>query len=195
MTFYNLSKFVINILFSIIFNKKVYGLDNLPSKGRVIICCNHSSVYDPIFLGISLNRKVHFMAKKELFKNKFFGLILKKLGSFPINRNGQDLSAIKNALRILKKEEVLGLFPEGTRVQKIDVNKVKSGVAMISIKAKAPIVPVYIDSSYKLFSKVDIHVGKPIEFKEYYNKRISNKEYKNISIKTMKEVYSLRKFN
>ncbi|RKD34521.1 lysophospholipid acyltransferase family protein [Thermohalobacter berrensis] len=193
MSFYKLAKNLSYLFFNFIYRIEINGLENIPKKGRLIICSNHKSLLDPILVGISLNRKVHFMAKKELFKNKFFSIILKKLGAFPVDRKNTDLSAIKKSIRILKEEKVLGIFPEGTRVNNENIKHAKPGVAMISIKSKSPVIPVYIDTDYKLFNKVKINIGNQIEFKNYYSKKNSQDDYKKVSQEILSSIYKLKK--
>ena len=96
------------------------------------------------------------MAKKEIFNNKILSFIVRRLGAFPVSRNEVDISAVKKSLKILKEDRVLGIFPEGTRVNKLDLNNAKAGVSLLAIRSKSPVLPVYIESNYKLFSKVKI---------------------------------------
>ena len=127
------------------------------------------------------------MAKKELFKNKLIGGFLSKLGAFPIDREGNDLAAIKKALKILKNEKVLGIFPEGTRMKEVDYTRIKSGIALIAQKTNSRVLPVYIEGDYKPFRKTRIHFRKPVMI----NKEIkySPEELENISQDIMRIVY------
>ena len=100
------------------------------------------------------------MAKKELFANRFFAYTFKKFGVFPVDRNKNDLQAYKTAIKILKNNEVLGIFVQGTRKKNLD--GAKDGAAMFAIKTNLPIVPININANYKFFSTVKINIGKPI---------------------------------
>lgn len=192
MHFYHIVRFIANIVFRIIFRFDIKGIENIPQKGRVVLCSNHISILDPIMLAIAIPRPIIFMAKKELFENKFLAKLIHGLGSFPVDRQGADISSIKKSLRTLKGEKILGIFPEGTRVQKMDLDNVKPGVGLISIKSKSPIIPVYIESKYKLFNKVTIKVGKPMYFDSDYEKKLTIENYKDISISIMESIYSLK---
>jgi len=192
VSFYSFAKAILSVVFRIIFRIEVTGIENIPPKGKVIICSNHVSVLDPIIVGISIPRRIYFMAKKELFNNKIFGKILEKLGAFPVDRDGADLSAIRNSLKILKSENVLGIFPEGTRIKKEDIDNAKPGIAMISIKSKAPIIPVYIDTQYKLFRKVKVLIGKQLTTEEYYEQKLNLDNYKEISRQVMSVIFNLK---
>ncbi|MDF2547902.1 MAG: acyl-phosphate glycerol 3-phosphate acyltransferase [Anaerosolibacter sp.] len=185
MNFYwfarNLMKFFIYILFRV----DIDGLEKLPREGAYIVCSNHINYLDPLVIGTSIHRKMSYMAKEELFKNKLFGYILLKLGMFPVNRSGADISAIKSAIRVLNKGDVLGIFPEGTRNLQKSEMKAKPGLAMIAIKAKVPIVPVAIISDYKLFGKIKIKINEPIIYDEYYHSKIDVDTYQQLSQKVM----------
>lgn len=191
MTFYKFVKALLSIILRLLFRIEVIGLKNIPKVGKVIVCANHISLIDPVIIGITLPRKVNFMAKKELFKNKLLKVTLLKLGAFPVDREGNSLSAIKSSLNILKKGEVLGLFPEGTRVKEVNIENAKPGISMISIKGKAPVIPICIDTNYKLFSKIQIRIGEPIEFSEYYDKKLTTEDYSKFSKKVMDIIYNL----
>jgi 1-acyl-sn-glycerol-3-phosphate acyltransferase len=185
MSFYwfarNLMKFFIHAFFRV----KIEGIEKLPGEGAYILCSNHINYLDPLVIGTSIHRKMSYMAKEELFKNKLLGYILIKLGMFPVNRNGADISAIKSAIRVLNKGDVLGIFPEGTRNLERSEMRAKPGLAMIAIKAKVPIVPVAIISDYKLFSKIKIKINAPITYDEYYQTKLDVHTYQKLSQKVM----------
>lgn len=156
------------------FRFKVNG--EIPKEGAYIICANHTSFYDPLVIGSICRRKVSFMAKAELFKIFGLGFLIKHLGAFPVDRNKADLKAIKTALSVLKKEEALMMFPEGTRVKAGESADAKSGMIMLAHKAGASILPIGINSNYKLFSKLTVNIGEPVSFEEYAGKKLSSEE-------------------
>lgn len=192
MKFYTFAKGLANMVFKLIYRVNVYGKDNIPMNEKLIVCSNHSHVLDPVLLAVILPREISFMAKKELFQNKFLNYVFRKLGAFPIDRKESDIKAIKNALRVLKQDGALGIFPEGTRVDEFNLDNVKSGTALISIKAKSRILPIYIEGSYKLFSKVDAYIGEPIDFSEYYGEKLDSETYSKLSKDVLKEIYTIK---
>lgn len=194
MYFYRVAKFIVNIVFRVIFRIEINGRDNVPEKGPIVLCSNHKSNLDPVILGIAFPRPIIFMAKQELFKNRFLSKLITALGAFPVDREGSDIGAIKTSFRVLKQEQVLGIFPEGTRVERMDLDNAKPGIALISIKSKSPIVPVYIDSEYKLFSEIVVNIGEPIYFDEYYNQKLEAEDYLEISKDIMRTIYSLKNY-
>lgn len=170
---YNILVVILKILFIPLFRINIEGLENIDENDKIIVCANHKSLLDPIFLAIALPRDLYFMAKKELFDVPILKSALKSLGAFPVDRFGRDLKALRYSVSLLKDSKTLGIFPEGTRVDESKRENVKDGVAFIAIKSDADIVPVEIVSSYKPFKKTNILVKQPIrvnDFKSMQNK-------------------------
>lgn len=160
---YQLVRFFCKLFLYLFFRVKITGQENIPKQGAVILASNHIHIFDPICLAVSSRRNISFMAKKELFKNKLFSKLLKKLGTFPVNRGGKDGSAIKQSLKILHHSGVLGIFPEGTRSKTGKLQEGHPGVGLFGLKTDAVVIPVAIVSSYKWFSAVHIIIGKPVD--------------------------------
>lgn len=165
INFYNGIKKITNSLLYTLYIPEVHGIENIPTTTPYILAGNHKSLWDIPFLACSIIEPVRFMAKEELFKSKISAHFLYKLGAFPVNRNGADLKAIKNALAVLKNEEVLGIFPEGTRSKK-EMLPFKAGTTLISKKTKALIVPFGISGDYKFRQKIYLNFGIPINVAE-----------------------------
>jgi 1-acyl-sn-glycerol-3-phosphate acyltransferase len=163
---YQFVKVLFTVLFKIIFRLTVYGKENIPEDGPVVIACNHVSLLDPPMVGTAASRPIHFMAKSELFV-PVLGTIYKSLGAFPVHRGSADTHAIKQALKILKNEEVLGIFPEGHRVKTGKLGKAEPGAIAIAVKGKAKVVPTAIlGSNLKtrnhFWPKIIVAFGKPL---------------------------------
>lgn len=190
--FYDLLSNLVYVLLSFIYRFEVVGKENIPMEGKLIVCSNHVNNLDPILIAILFPRQIAWMGKKELFDNKILNVLLSKLGVFPVNRDQVDISAVKNSLKILKDERVLGIFPEGTRVKELNLDNAKSGVSLIAIRSKTPVLPVYIEGSYKLFSKVKITIGKPLYIYEGIDGKPTQEEYKDFSKHILSQIYSLK---
>ena len=158
--FYKVIVSIFKILVFIVFDLKVHNADRINnSEGGLIVCGNHISMIDPVILAVSSKRQIHFMGKKELFDKKILGYVFKKLGAFPVDREGVSMSAIKSSMAVLKDNNVLGIFPEGTRVKEYDEKNAKPGIALIANKTKANIIPFYIKGHYKFRGKIEIFFG------------------------------------
>ena len=184
--FYRFARFLMKIVFKIRYKLVVHGNTNLPET-PLVICANHINLWDPILLAIIFDRPIRFMAKKELFENKILGFLLYKFGAFPVDRENVNVKTIKDAIKLVKNNEVLGIFPEGTRVKTVSEENMKTGVAMIASRADADVIPVFIKSDYKFRSTVEVFIREKIAIsnfddvsKDIKNKEITKAIYKNI---------------
>lgn len=175
---------------------EVNGLGNIPEKGGVIICSNHTSNIDPVLLAIIFKRQIYFMAKAELFKNKFFGKLFEMVGAFPVNRGKGDFEAIDNAEKIIRNDNQLGIFIEGTRSKANDFLRPKTGCAIIAYKTNATIIPVCItganEHKVKMFYKNKISIGKPIYISQLNIGENSSKDFRNASRFIMENIKRLK---
>lgn len=192
MQFYGFIRGIANIVFKLIYRIEVNGKENIPKDGNLVLCSNHQHVFDPIIISIVFPRQIHWMAKKELFKGKILSKLIYKLGAFPVDRGESDLSAIKNALRVLKKDNVLGIFPEGTRVKGFDIKNAKPGVALIAVKSQSLVLPVHIEGNFKLFSRIKINFGKPMDLKSNDGKRLTGEDYQELGKDILTSIYLLK---
>ncbi|MCR4718531.1 MAG: 1-acyl-sn-glycerol-3-phosphate acyltransferase [Firmicutes bacterium] len=173
------------------FRIETVGRENVPETGGVVYAANHKSCYDPIVIAATSKRQLTFMGKKELFKFKPFGYILKSLGAFPVNRGKGDVGAVKTGLAILKQEKVMMIFPEGKRIDKGEIVPAKPGVAMFAIHSKVPVVPIKIDGDYRFMNKIKIIYGKPIYFEEYYGQKLNSEQLTVLSQNILDTIYSM----
>lgn len=160
------------MFYRIAFRIKIEGTENIPKDKAFVVCANHKSLFDAPLMGVCMPIEIKFMAKEELFKNKLFGSVLRAMGAFPVKRGKSDIGAIKAAMKILAGGEVLGIFPEGRRSPKGYMSKGKSGAALIAVKSGVNILPVGVCGEYKLFSKIIVRIGKPIELSEYFGAKL-----------------------
>ncbi len=180
---YKLIKFFSVIYLKLFYRFKIYGKENVPETGNIIICANHSSNNDTLMLAMITKRIIHYMAKEELFRNPVSRWVFTKAHAIMVHRDGNDMVAIRSAIRVLGAGEVLGIFPQGTR-DKGGIHKegsFKTGVATISVKTKSPVIPVYISEEYKLFRRSTVYVGEPINTWEHAPKRPTQEDYDNIA--------------
>lgn len=161
--FYNSIKKMLNIPMKLFFDIKVSGIENIP-KENYILAGNHKSMFDIPLLAISIPDNIHFMAKKELFDNALLNNFFSRAGAFPVDRDGADINAIKTSLKLLRSNEVVGIFPEGTRNKSDEILlPFKTGVVRIASKTKKLIVPFGISGEYKLGKEIDLAIGNPID--------------------------------
>lgn len=172
---YKFVRGLMKVIATIFYRIKVDGDINLFHDERYMICSNHIHMFDPVALMVSTKRPISFMIKKELSEKPILGQILLKSNAIPVDRGANDITAIKTAIDELNQNKVLAIFPEGTRHKDGQFRDIKKGAALIAIKAQAPIIPVHIKSTYRLFSRIDIKVGEPIYTDGYKKDEITEK--------------------
>lgn len=191
--FYKLVLVILKVLVFIVFDLKVHNADNINKiDGSLIACGNHQSMIDPVILAVSAKRQVHFMGKKELFDKKILGYLFRKLGAFPVDRQGVSMSAIKNSLAVLNNNGILGIFPEGTRVKEFNENNAKPGIALIAYKAKSNIIPFYIKGPYKFRGRLDIYFGEAKDYFENIDGKPNTEIYTEIGVQILRDIYNLK---
>ena len=193
---YRVTLFILRILLKLFLRIEVQGQGNIPIRGAFILCSNHISYLDPPILAVGcFKRRLNFLAKEELFCNRFFGWYIRKLGAFPIKRNYSDIGAMKESIRRIRKGQPLVVFPEGGRSSDGKIGEGLPGVALLAIKTKTPIVPAFIkstdntlslDSKTFKFCKTYLKFGKPLNF--YENNTQDYSEVTNRIIFSIKEL-------
>ena len=194
--FYIIAKCICWIIFKLIFRQKVTGQENIPKDGPFIIVANHSSLLDPIILGVSIKPKIIFVAAAYLFEIRWLGYLLRMAKSIPVQREN-DIKAIKQSLKILQQGGVLGIFPEGGIDRQKDNFPVRAGAAYLATKVGVPIVPIKIKGADKVLprgakfiislNKIEVEIKKPIYCSRQTNK---NKEIiKRVVESYIKEIY------
>ena len=151
----------------VVYRLKVTGKENIPKEGPVIYCGNHRSYLDPPLMVVTAKRDMKFLAKEELYKNKFLAFLGWAFEAIPVKRDEKDVSAIKKSLKDLKEGKCIALFPEGTRNGLEKGEKVKDGVAFFAIRSGAKVVPCGIKGGTKDHHKITITYGEPLDYSEY----------------------------
>lgn len=191
---YELFRVFFSLLFTFVFRWRTSGAGNIPPDGGVIIAANHISLWDPPVVGTAIPRRVHFMAKEELFVNPVFGWIISKLGAFPVKRGTADRTAIRTALTLLKNGSILVIFPEGTRSKDGNLGDPESGLALLALKAGVPVIPTAIIGTNKIFRdgyllpKFQIKFGQPLLFSR---DNTGKENMEQMSIQVMTEISHL----
>jgi 1-acyl-sn-glycerol-3-phosphate acyltransferase len=173
LSFYVFARSVAAGFLKSLYRFEVVGVENIPKEGGVLICSNHINNFDPPVVGMKIPRVVYFMAKEELFSIPIFGKIIKMCKAFPVKRGMSDREALRKGLNVLKEGNVLGLFPEGTRSKTGELGKGLAGAGFFASRSNAMVVPCAIIGPYKIFHKIKVVYGKPIEMDEWRKKGVS----------------------
>jgi 1-acyl-sn-glycerol-3-phosphate acyltransferase len=161
--FYDFAKAFVRGTARVVWRARVFGADNVPVHGPLIVACNHVSYLDPPLMGCLCPRRISYMAKKELFEVPLLGTVISALGAYAVDRRGSATSAIRRSLRVLESGGAVGIFPEGTRNRNGEVRP-QTGVALLASLAKAPVVPACIRGSDRALrlNRIDVAFGPPL---------------------------------
>lgn len=184
-------KFVLRTSYKIAFNIKISGEENkvkAGEQGSYIICPNHLNYLDAVAIVVFSKEKIRFIGKHDLGVIPILRWLEHLFDVIPIKRNTQDMEAMKRCLKALKNDEILAIFPEGTR-RGIEKNgKAKNGAAYMAMKTGCPVVPVGISGDFKFRGKINIKYGEPIDMSKYKVKGIDKAKEKELQEQATKEI-------
>ena len=157
------------------FRIRVTGREHVPLEGGVLVCSNHQSYFDPVLAGLACDRHMNYLARKSLFKFAPFRWLIQLYDAIPIDRDGFSLEGIKETLRRLKRNEMVLIFPEGTRSQTGAMSSLKPGFTAIARRGKSALLPVGIAGAYDSWPRgqwlpglapIHIVIGEPLSAEE-----------------------------
>jgi 1-acyl-sn-glycerol-3-phosphate acyltransferase len=168
-----LLNFMLRIVFKLLLNLKVVGLENVLLEGPLILMINHTHLIDPAMAGGVMPREIVAMSKAENFGDPILGIIVRLYGAFPVRRGEVDLQATRRALEVLRNGQVLLMAPEGTRSQDCRLQPGHDGMTFIATCVNAPILPMAITgtsdfgANLKKLRRTDVKIviGKPFRFR------------------------------
>ena len=199
---YHFIHLLIYIITKPLFRYKAIGTRHIPKKGGAILASNHASYVDPFFVGLGVVRRINYLAKKELFSSRVTSYFLRNLFRvIPIDREQMDRTTLKTIYGHLRSNEILLMFPEGTRSYDGSLQEAKMGIGMIAYNTQVPIIPVYISGSHAILPRDDkrvhlkqcsVYFGPPINLDGFYKQRKSKELYKTISDNIMSSIGKLQ---
>ncbi|MCL2059598.1 MAG: 1-acyl-sn-glycerol-3-phosphate acyltransferase [Oscillospiraceae bacterium] len=170
---FNCIKRIVRLYVYVFYRVRVEGIKNFPNEGAIVLCANHTFIKDLIFIGSIAPRKIHWMAKAELFRIPVFGPLIRKLGAFPVNRGARDRDSVRIVYKVLESGAPLGIFPEGTRVlDPVKRPPFKRGFVSFAANTGASVLPValrYEGGPFgrgKMFSRTIMTIGEPVLFEK-----------------------------
>lgn len=175
-TVYDLSRIGVRVFGGLLLRLQLRGIDRFPESGGALVCSNHQSYFDPVFLGALCDRRMNYLARENLFDSRLFGGLIRFYDAIPVKRDGMSISGLKQTLQRLKRGELVVIFPEGTRTDDGEMSPLKSGFCVLARKAKVPLVPVAIAGAYEVWPKgkkwprlarVCLVAGDPIAYETF----------------------------
>lgn len=195
--FYNLAKLLARMIFSM----RVIHQERMVESGPLLIAVNHSSFFDPPLAGICSERGVYYLARKTLLKWPFFGPLFPAMNVIPVERDGNDMSALREVIKKVKDGNAVLLFPEGTRSVDGNLQPARAGIGLIIAKTGAPVLPMRIFGAYEAFpknarrfqlSQITVVIGEPIYFSEEEISHTSRETYQVLSNRVMEAIGALK---
>lgn len=167
--FYHFLHFCISLLSKLVLRCQVVGKGNIPQHNACIVVANHVNLLDSPVLGVSLGRKVYFMAKEELYHSRLVGWLAEQFGAFSVAKGKLDRRAGRRALELLTQGQALIILPEGKRSEDGKLGQAYPGAALLAVKNNVPLVPVGISGTGQLIGKwwflrrpkITLNIGQP----------------------------------
>lgn len=172
---------------------EVKGAENIPREGGFILASNHLSYLDPVAVAVVCPRKLDFMARHDLFSNPLFGCFLSGLGVFPVRRGSADIAALREAMRRIRNNRALVIFPEGRRTVIGETSAAEGGIGLLVKRMKVPVIPAYVkgtdvalprDAKFIKRARICVYFGKQI----FIERRLSRQEIANEILKGIKSL-------
>lgn len=186
-------KSFLHFLIFVVYRAKKIGEENVPKEGKYILCGNHVHALDAPVIVLTSKRHIRFVAKEELFESLYIRILGKIFDVIKIKRDSADMDAIREMLKTLKNNEILGLFPEGTRNGLKKNVELKTGAAYIALKTNTKVIPVGVKGSFKPFTKVILTYGEPMDFSKYSDRKNDKEIQEQVTKEIMEEVIRLSK--
>jgi 1-acyl-sn-glycerol-3-phosphate acyltransferase len=195
--FYNLAKLLARMIFSM----RVIHPERMVESGPLLIAVNHSSFFDPPLAGICSRRGVYYLARKTLLKWPFFGPLFPAMNVIPVERDGNDMSALREVIKKVKDGNAVLLFPEGTRSVDGHLQPARAGIGLVIAKTGAPVLPMRIFGAYEAFpknahrfqlSQISVVIGEPIHFSAEEISNTSRETYQLLSNRVMEAIGALK---
>ena len=193
---YRLFRRAVILLGWVLFGFVVHGVEKVPKEGPLIIASNHRRYADPVLVSMAVPRRIQWMAKKELFISPFDRLFF-FIGAFPVDRQRGARAALKTSLDLLAANWALRIFPEGTRRKSYDpTDAPKTGIAMISARSNAPIIPVFVGEVPNPLrrlknARLSVYIGDPIYMHNTDNVNDDRRERREVAGRILREIYAL----
>ncbi len=182
-----------HVLVSMLYRLSYEGLENVPRNGPAILIANHTSLLDMFAIHVRVSPWIHWVSKQELFRVPLLAGLLRRLGCIPVQRDKADMTAARGIMNALKEKQIVGMFPQGTRVRPDQISSVRprGGAVHFAMRTAVPILPVAINGRFRLFGRVRIVFGKPFQLSRSDLDRSLADPFERLTLDTMQRVFDL----
>jgi 1-acyl-sn-glycerol-3-phosphate acyltransferase len=194
--FHNLAKLFARCFFSL----RIIHPERMIEEGPLILAVNHSSYFDPPLAGICSHRAVYYLARKNLLEWPFFGPLFPAMNVIPVERDGSDMSALREVIKKIREGNGVVLFPEGTRSRNGNLQPARPGIGLVIAKTSAPVLPMRIFGAYHAFpkgsrglrlTKITVVIGQPLRFAPEEVTPGTRETYQHLSDRVMEAIAAL----
>lgn len=198
---YSILQLINMMIFKLFFKTKRAGVENLPLTGALILVANHSSYLDPFALAATASRKISFMMLESAYSKPLLRPICSRILCIPVKRDDRDLRALKRALKVIEKDGVLGIFPEGRMSLDVRLGEGRDGAAMIALRTGIPVLPVAITGASKAYPPgarfpkprpIRVRYGAPLTFSKLAGRKMNREALSTATLRLMKKIQELK---
>ena len=160
---YEVGRVLINILFHTVMPVRYHYAERLDRDPPLLLIANHVHALDPLVIAHGVKKhQVVFLGKKELAKRKWVRNLLTDLHCIFVDRHNMDMEAIRSCMKAIRLKKILLIFPEGTRHHEGQMEQIESGTALIALRSRVPVIPMYFDRKLRYFRRTNLYTGDPI---------------------------------
>ena len=171
---YEIARIMAIILFHTVMPVRFHNKERLLQDPPFVLIANHRHALDPIAMAMGIPKKqIVFLAKKELGKTPFLQNIMTRLHCILVDRHNVDMEAMRACMKAVKMKKILLIFPEGTRHHEGEMEQIETGTALIAMRSKAPVIPIYFDRKLSFFRVTNLYVGEPIPYDDLLEQGIN----------------------
>ena len=171
---YEITRYLAIAFFHTLMPVRFHNKERLRQEPPFVLIANHQHALDPLAMAMAVpHHQLVFLAKKELAPNRFLRNLLTRVHCILVDRHNVDMEAMRACMKAVKMKKILLIFPEGTRHHEGQMEQIETGTALIAMRTKAPIIPIYIDRKLSFFKVTNLYVGEPIPYDDLLEEGIN----------------------
>ena len=171
---YEIARVLAHIVFHTLMPVRFHHKERLRQDPPFVVIANHRHALDPVVMAMGIPKhQIVFLAKKELGSTPLTQNLLTRLHCILVDRHNADMEAMRSCMKAIKLKKILLIFPEGTRHHEGQMEQIESGTALIAMRSKAPVIPIYFDRKLSWFKVTNLYVGEPIPYDDLLEEGIN----------------------